>query len=1212
MSGNRWLIKALTLCVSAAAMLGACWAAEDAAPTAPRKNPSMLVFAGEGRNSANAGDFIFFQRLHQAGIDLDVYFYNEKDCPPVTWDLIKNYNCLVLLDLPLGKDRTGTNLVPKAPISREDFISLLDRYLAEGGGVFLMPWKKTYNSSDTQLRLENLKASLERWGAKVPWERILDPRTAVCHPRTRVPFIYTEAIFPSPVSEGVKGIWFPTRSDSMRFLICGQPIDVTGDWQVVVRGSDTSYTEIIDPAKFGGLGGDASAASAAAFTANMYFRPEPKKPPTLFAIRGVGEGRMALSLVLSVFHLQGGTTWIHDGALLDKGLNGTPSDFGKLFVNTVRWLSEPSLKSGKLGGYVQDPRQLVHPNLRKKPQEFFPEFASFQNPTPPGRVFKGLIGARTAYSGCQGTVEDYAKAAKEAGLDFIVFLEEFGKISEADYRKLDTQCKALSTNELLLIPGFTIDNNIGNHLFTYGYDAVWPKPEQLTGPNKDQLFLQSMKDGKLWYGSEPAFGGEVAKTWIWDTIQHKKYRNIGYYNFAAGAGMPFRDLRLLGFVAVMTYIDGKLVEDLTADYLDYVMDGDPPLAGAVEIMRSPEQVTRAVKDGHYLTHVAGSSLKDLPALMHYGSAYGRANVYPSNGPEIRSWAGTQRIMTYAGETFVPQRYRIRPLCWVTSEAGLKEIVIHCDRKPYRRLLFNGEKEFKQTFEWAFDRHRILTLEVTDVNGRRALSAGFEYWAEANYSYWCHDRQNGDLWHGPLVLPGPRMPEFNCGPTWDGGPAGYIGWSYEVHPALQTRDKEVEGTSKKVGGRWMEGNEYPTCYDDTTANYACVGDHVYASGVVAHGYFTLGPVTPSKNMTFSLRRTQYIQRGKGPSLGGWPDQAERVGGNLALFEGTMKLRRDLEAASIDVLSVETRVPANVPLIALRSGEKGLPFCGSQATFEQAGAAPRGLGLKGGLPYTLEPGGYLALLHNEMGNNCVVFNAGQAPLQLQPICNGAWWVFSVPLSDAKRKAEETFEWRYLVAMDAIDQTALNMHRIERIRSFYGLDGSNGSGIVVKTGKLLSHFGVVDIEPQKGVVEFEVPRPDWECDLPLGLRFIGFNPNWSIVLHQIEGYSQGFYTNGKDVYRSLALDDRGMAHLAVYPYPVEKTHCVAGHPVQCDAKDLIIEVAMLGSKPPLYHVAVNNPTDTAIKTTLRKCMALPRFEFQDTPVEVPAGGYVVVKKE
>ena len=173
----------------------------------------------------------------------------------------------------------------------------------------------------------------------------------------------------------------------------------------------------------------------------------------------------------------------------------------KLFENTLRWLSEPSLKSGSLGGYVQDPQKLVCPNLRKKPDEYFSQFDSYQNPTPPGNVYRGLIGARTRYSTGQGTVEEYAKAAKDAGLDFVVFLEEFGKkggLTEAKYRQLEADCKRLSNDKLFLLPGFSFRNNIGNHQFAYGYDILWPTSTQFVGANGDELRHQCFdKDGNL-------------------------------------------------------------------------------------------------------------------------------------------------------------------------------------------------------------------------------------------------------------------------------------------------------------------------------------------------------------------------------------------------------------------------------------------------------------------------------------------------------------------------------------------------------------------------------------------------------------------------------------------------------------------------------------------------------------------------------------------
>ena len=197
-----------------------------------------------------------------------------------------------------------------------------------------------------------------------------------------------------------------------------------------------------------------------------------------------------------------------------------------------------------------------------------------------------------------------------------------------------------------------------------------------------------------------------------------------------------------------------------------------------------------------------------PCSMAIG--YGRPNVNPSSGPRINSWAGTQRVTTYAGEPFVPARYRIRPLAWVTSDVGLKEIKIWDDSKVIRRFLLNGAKEFKQTFEWAYDRQRVDVLEVVDVEGRRAMSAGFESWCDANFNFWCGDRQNGELWHGPLTMyssisgsyfPGPRLPSMSVGPTWDGGPPPPACASYYIHPGVKIKPDRYEGLLGRGDRRW---------------------------------------------------------------------------------------------------------------------------------------------------------------------------------------------------------------------------------------------------------------------------------------------------------------------------------------------------------------------------------------------------------------------------
>lgn len=1220
------------------------------------EKPSVLIIHGKGACPEIVGDFDYYRRLNQHGFQIDTHFFGETPERPLNWELIQNYNCLIFLDLPLDEKSEGDLrlLWKKCPPYREEMKSLIESYLQEGGGVFIMPDLESY--WNTVRQMENLEFYLRRWGAHIPLEMIQDPSTETIHPRDTMPFIYTEEIKPSPVSKGVKGIWFPTKKSTAgtgHIMFPGWPIEVSGDWTEVARGSNKSSTKKIDPGMF--------------YLPNMYYRSNQSLPPTLFAIREFPpEGRMALTVLWPVFTLHGGLSWIHNGAVIDKGLKDKPSDFGKLFENTLRWLSEPSIQSGKLGGYVQDPKKLVHPHFRKKPEEQFPPDVCVQ-PQEVNNVFRGLIGARTGYSSGKGTVQEYASSAKEAGLDFIIFLEDFSKLTQENFQKLEDDCRKFSADNLLLVPGYTIQNNIGNYLFFYGYGTGWPTKIQLAGQDNDRLKLQNFDDkGQLYYSDEGKGG---AKNLLWHQGSGTD-RNIGYYNFAnSGNGVPVRDLRIFGMLAVVTYIDGKFTEDITPDYLNYTRDGNPPLACAVDIVCSPDELVQAVKNKHYLTYVAANNIQGIPSAMHYGHQYGRANVYPSQGPEIKSWAETQRVMTFSGEPFVPARYRIRPLLWVKSDVGLKEIIIYSDNKPYRRFLLDGKKEFKEIFEWSYDRQRILVAEITDMENRRAVSAGLEIWCDANSHQWCSDRQNGTMWHGPLTFGlyprGGSLDGYeSTGPTWDGGPLPGNALELEFHPGLRRGNICLEGRSVGYGGRLMEGDTWLSCWDDSVCRTGAIGTHNYAPGEVANAYHTLGPIFPSQYMTFTLYYTMYIARIVGPRIDWHPMWAERTGGTLSLCEGSITIRKESksEFSEIDILSMNLN-PAfkdiNFPASVIRQGEapRGNPPAMLSAP-DGLQAGPRGVSgaaqrnsavtnnpassrSSRGRPaihprdkpqsipakanndkdpvifesgksmkvenFQLNPGGYAGLLANEQFNNktTIIFNLGKEPVYGT---SGNRWNFWLSVPEERAKPGETFSWKYLILQDSIKQPA-DPVRIERIYQYLGLDKKHNSGIVVKQGRIMSHFGIIDLEPKDGRVEFEINNPGFEFRLPLGLRFMGFNPNWTVGELQITGYSPGYYTDGSNVYRNLGPDDKGIVYLSIYPDLAPKTHCIIGHPVQCDNPDLIIEFTQLNRGK--YHIAVNNPTDKPIETALKKSMDLPGFEFANTNITVAAGGYIIVKE-
>ncbi|MHB9026072.1 MAG: hypothetical protein ACYC7E_18185 [Armatimonadota bacterium] len=1160
--------------------------AQDAA-----KRPAVWILPARQKM-----DFPYLTELHQRGFNVDVGYSKER---PITWERMKQYNCLVLTALPLPQGAaTGHHAWPPPP-TREEFLPLLERYMAEGGGVLVLLDTSTYNVTP---EYENHTFYLARWGAKLPLEGLYDPVTVANHPHSGASFIYTDRILPSPVSQGVKGIWFPnkTHSGNNNFEAYGQPIEVSTDWTVVVRGSESSYAQALKP--------------GFALRPNEHFtpytRPDRVPSPPLYAIREIGGGRMGLSVLNEIFHLGSGSSWAHDRVMLGKGINKRPSDFHVLLENTMRWLAQPSLEKGTLGGYQQDPLVLKHPHFRKAPTEYFPEFDSYQNHVPPGSVFRGLVGARTTYSCGTGTVADYAAAAQRAGLDFVVFLEDFSTCSAEKLKRLEDECKRLSSDKLLLIAGYTLQTNLGNHIFFMGADHRWPAPSQLDGPKKDRLRLQCFdKDGKLYYNDEDA------KNLLWHYAPPSGGRNIGYFNFANSSpgSVPVRNLRLYGMLGAVTYLNGKFVEDVTGDYLKITPQGNAPRLCAVELVNSPKELEAAVAAGHYLTHVSAPALSSLPVYMGYGHQYGVHNCNPSTGPRIKAWAGCERVLTFAGEPFVTARYRVRPLAWVISDVGLKELKIYSDGRLYRRILLNGDKEFKREFEWAYDRQREFVLEAFDVNGGRAFSAVHTSWCDANMNTWCHDRQNGELWHGPFAILGPWQSGvitfYSTGRTWDGGGAltPFAGLNVRTHPGLW----EKNGVNEASDYRPMEGYTYTTCMDDSCRNIAGEAWNVYAPGVVANAYITLGPTHPAEQMTFTLRRTQYLPRVVGPMLDWHAMWSEREGGGMVMFEGTMTLKKDMELGKIKVGQLTLvnfpKESANVPWWAIRTSEQTAPLCGPKDTF-----ASWQIHKTMGLPYTryipIERGGYVGTFGSILGTPSAVFNVGETALLYDAVYDGLY--LSVP--ENAYKAGQTFTWRYLYLFDNMKHPSRNLGRLERIRAYFGLDGRGNTALVVKQGTLQSHFGLPELAPVNGVVEFEAPEPNFDLDVPLCLRFLGFNPNWTVGQYQLSGYSPGFYSKGQQVYRNLAPDDKNIVHLAVYTKGVPKTHCLVGHPVQCDHTNLIIEVTKLSDKPHQWHVAVNNITDKPITTILKKAMDLPGFDFPDTPVTVPAGGYIVVKEK
>jgi hypothetical protein len=314
---------------------------------------------------------------------------------------------------------------------------------------------------------------------------------------------HTGGVEAHPVTRGVRGVWYPTQPAYNGAM--GAPIVVDSNWSVLIAGSNTSHSA---PINMSGPQGGANAGNTP-WPPNAYQRDHNVSAPSLFAVREWGKGRVALLNQWRQFSVGSGSRWLYDDVVLSRGMRGLPSDVGQLLENAWHWLAEPSLNKGILGGWVHGADSYSWPNDTPTALAHATDVTNeydrsqlLQDPIDPTlRTARGLIGARTALTGGTGTVEQFAAAAAAAGLDFLVFLEEFTALAPnngSKFERLLADCAAHSSAELLLLPGYRIKNNLargafaasrGNDMMVFGPKVQLPPAAALT-PDGTQLNLQ--------------------------------------------------------------------------------------------------------------------------------------------------------------------------------------------------------------------------------------------------------------------------------------------------------------------------------------------------------------------------------------------------------------------------------------------------------------------------------------------------------------------------------------------------------------------------------------------------------------------------------------------------------------------------------------------------------------------------------------------------
>jgi hypothetical protein len=1153
--------------------------------------PSMLLCTWE-RGHGNL-DLEYLQRLKNRGFTVD-FLDSRRD---LTWERLRQYNAIVLYDFPsddADKYRPAERGGAKDQGPRlTETIALVERYLDAGGGVFLLISEPIIYYGNANYYFAAQKA-LKRWGAQLPMEDVIvPPLYQRPHPRMLGKlWYYTENIQPSPVSEGVRRIFYPDPKMVNPSWFASGPIDVDDTWQVVVRGPKGSRTRTRQPES------ETEKAEWPKWKDALRYENPIEEPP-LVAVRDIQadtKGRLALMWCWERCHIGQGPRWNWNGVMLDAGLDGLSSDFDRLFQNTMRWLAEPSLASETLGGAVIPSERLLpetkHPDYQERLERYPRTALPQQKELNKGSIFRGMIGPRTARSGGTGTVEEYAAKARELDLDFVIFLEDIRELTPAELDQLKGECRAHSDDTLMLYAGYRCLSNLGNQIFFTGRGVVYPPAHLLGGDDGKTYLVQGVdKDGKpissnsslafhLAYGAGEQF-------------------TVGFFDFTGPmktGGMSIPALRCFSMAGVRYYDHGKEVEDVTDQHLltnEGSMSATPV---SINLVDSPQAMAAELAAGHALTYAGAKDLNHLweQALL-WNHPFISPHVFPSDGPIIHTWPNSMRTKSYGQDDFVVAFNHLPRRLRVTSEVGLKEIALYDGSRLIARYLPKGAKEFDTIVHLNATFQQNISVVATDTRGGKAVSAPLRTWKAGIGSLYCADHVNEGrmrLFRGPAWQRMYEIPQaVRAGFTWDGGPPSLkplFNLGYNRPDAVSDLGRQTAQLSQiplhilcdervsRSRSRALRASESPgNCW----TSYGPLIDPPLFDGQSTYTQFTQYPAD--------------VDDGRG-------DLCEGRGNTSSLYEQELRFRNNQTITEIP-LSAWWRKQVASHVTMLRGSEDKLT--GAREV------NPRQY--RGSKEFVLNAGDWFAGVSRDPGNAMLFINQGEpisvgiAPERLT--LHGHLPKTGLPVEKGDVYKTELLTLCWPVEQPLGDSYDL-MPFVRYLKNPTGMD-------IIQGSRLEKPLGLVEFAVDKGVVEVSLPKPELPYEFNLPVRINGLNRNWSAILWQKQGQVGPYHGPGVDRIRPLGIDEEGRSYIPVTVGLTDNVHLVAGHPLVADNENVAVRVICLEDtaqgKQFRWLVTVHNPTDQEIATTLTPAMALPGLFQEKRELTIPAGEEIIIEK-
>ena len=1103
----------------------ACLAALLSAVSTSDAAPSVAFVA---RQFVYLEDYESATDLRKAGLEVGTLKWDN-----VSMDTLKPFHAIVLTDIPPANERG--RLQPKY----EAACAAIDEYCHAGGGVLACMgaggWDKCRVAANVLLK---------HWNAQLLDEQVTDPDHLYKQTRyIRWWYSWTTNVADSPITEGVRTVYFPARpwrADGQKTLYAPQLSD---DWQVLVRGEKSAHSV---RNKFKSPAMDSVPATYAA-------------EPPIAAVREVGRGRAAILAIWPNWTFWGARHRSMESIVWERGVGGLPSDTGRFCVNMVRWLAAKS----PFGGYKTPENPPTRPE--KYPGRKV-DWAKEVFPNPPAwKHYRVLAGARTSYTGGQGTVAEYCRAARAAGYQAVLFAERLEDLTPANWNKLREECKRESTADFLALPGLDFRTLQGDEYVAFG-EFNFPKPPGLAA------------DGKHIDDTYNFWGSQMHHGFIAITRLHRH---------------PDRDPQILKNMpacAVHTYENGRLVDDSLKHYLALNAQFHNLVPLALHLVDSPAKVEQAAATG--LQNVwRVSSADDLreqitphrqAGLLYWLNPH---RGYLTSGPKLEDWQGLN-VMYWGAAT--PGSDRAKLKFSISSPAGVKEVEVSDRGQPHMRFANEGDR-CEREFPTLHDHQHVFHLLATDRNGGKLLSPGIRIRFSQAYANQCGDHQN--------TISSCLQPNRKGRMIYTSGTTGhvYAGWipTWTAPCALDPSDEFPPswdgvhtGSSGKVAvAAYIEGGVSEGGREVSSANlFDVAGPEVQILSQIVRNKYP--PGTPQRRdcapsyRTVPMERFTYTVRRTTPTA-----RFERAG--ISFNEITITAQRDF--------TFSTRHP--LPLAAYSFSDYGSrPEGIGDHTFVSFadGRALTRVGIRGAHNWTvsgdMELGNYMAAFPNPTRGAGAVFplTPVRAKVTLTERLLGG--VFGLACQGRRIRKGDILQLRFMGGSAPVSLEQGNQ-AFDDIRRTLGIGCEPAYSVRAERGRVEDTTGRLLVSAQDGAFAATLSKTRMPTDL--FVETTGLQTGWSAAKQTNAGPLSCMTVHEGTGYTTVDLNPRAV-------------QMVVGHPVTCT--DARVRLVTWWTRSGL-DVYSHNPTDGEIACSVRANAAFHGLPNGSRDITLPAGGSVSV---